>query len=244
MKLSHRFLVFSIIGLACKGDPGPAGPAGQFSPGNISGFVILADTNGSRLNDRSGVVVTSDPPTSTATTQSDGSWTLSEMPAGIYDLTFSKAGYFTSKEFNLQFVGGGTYYIYPQWLEEVSLVTVTLLQATSIDSTGLIHFEGTTSGAVSEYRGIIIVFSSTPFNLKAAILLPYFQSLSIFGTNHFSTSIVGKSIPGMANADTLYAIAFVGTTGVEGLNYNPKTLTMELDTPDIKFSNIVKVPLP
>ncbi len=99
------------------GIQGPQGPEGPRLTGNWVGYVVLFDTAGRPLSDKSGVTVTvSNPSTlSTAslsspkqsTTDANGKFVISNLTTGIYTLTFSKPGYGDMKYYNYQFIGDG-----------------------------------------------------------------------------------------------------------------------------------------
>src|SRR2546430_1809785 len=82
------------------------------APGNIVGNVQLFDTLGQALDDQSGVTVSL--PGSSLSAQSDlsGKWNIQNVPPGIYSIYFSKDNFSSWKEWNIQFVGNGTYYFY------------------------------------------------------------------------------------------------------------------------------------
>ena len=61
----------------------------------ISGTVVLFDAWASRLDDFSGVTVTIDGSTSSATTDATGAWHLESVPVGPHDITFKKSGFTT-----------------------------------------------------------------------------------------------------------------------------------------------------
>lgn len=79
--------------------------------GGIAGFAGLRDLDGSRLKDQSGVRVSLKGTEYAALSDSIGRWTISDVPAGIYDIILSKEGFATNYIRAFQFVGGGTAYI-------------------------------------------------------------------------------------------------------------------------------------
>ena len=79
---------------------------GIFLKGNIVGFVHLTDENGKVVEDKSGVNVSIEGLTNSANTNEIGRFELTNVPAGTYNLIYSKTGYGIQKIFSFQFIGG------------------------------------------------------------------------------------------------------------------------------------------
>ncbi len=233
---------FSLLIWGCKGDTSPAGP---ILSGNIVGSVnLVKQTN---TDDYSGVtiMISSDTYIDSTTSLSDGTWRLANIPAGIYDFTFSKSGFFTEKEFNFQFVGSGTYYFYQERLEYVSSSSVTGLSIVPIDSIQSIHIEGiiTPNDPLSRY--VYVFFSRSPFPNSVPIEFPEMIYIPTNGESKISGYYEYDYLTEEAKeGDTLYAMAVLGGFGDSGINYNPATKMNEFDTPGITRSNIVKFVVP
>ncbi|SHM21834.1 carboxypeptidase-like regulatory domain-containing protein [Chitinophaga sp. CF418] len=82
---------------APQGPPGPPGDTGVYVPlkGDIRGKVIVYDSTGAPLSDYSGVIVTIDSTNMADTTDASGAYSFSQVPAGRYNFSYSKAGYGT-----------------------------------------------------------------------------------------------------------------------------------------------------
>lgn len=82
---------------APQGPPGPPGDTGVYAPlkGDIRGKVIVYDSTGTALTDHSGVIVTIDSTGLADTTDASGAYSFSQVPAGRYNFSYSKAGYGT-----------------------------------------------------------------------------------------------------------------------------------------------------
>jgi hypothetical protein len=78
----------------------------SFPKGSIVGFVHLIDENGNVSNDRSGVNVSIEGIAKSAITNEIGRVELTNVPAGTYNILFSKEGYGTCKISSFQFIGG------------------------------------------------------------------------------------------------------------------------------------------
>jgi predicted CXXCH cytochrome family protein len=85
------------------GDPGPTGPIGV-SVGSITGTVTDGDT---ALPIASAIVGTQ-PPTMTAPSAADGSYTLADIPIGVYVVEVSATGYGTTTIGTVSVTAGGT----------------------------------------------------------------------------------------------------------------------------------------
>jgi hypothetical protein len=94
----------SLVLVACESDP--IAPAGD-----ISGYASLRDERGERLTDQSGMRIQLRGTNFSTLTDTAGRWTISGVPAGIYDLDYSKPGFASNQFRAFQFVGGGTAYL-------------------------------------------------------------------------------------------------------------------------------------
>lgn len=126
--MEKKFIYFCLtallavgLGMAgCKGSTGPAGPAGNAGPagdkgdkgdsgtaavdkGSISGTVKDALNN-----PIDGATVETSPGTSSATTNSSGAFTISNVPIGIYSVTATKSGYVVFTLTGVGVAAGGT----------------------------------------------------------------------------------------------------------------------------------------
>ncbi|MDP4221188.1 MAG: carboxypeptidase-like regulatory domain-containing protein [Bacteroidota bacterium] len=106
MKL-HAILSFALLALVygCKSS---TTNAPQDVTGDLKGTVGLVDSHGNQVADKSGVLVTAEGTTLSATSDADGNWIIHNLPTQTYTIAFSKAGYGTKKNTSFSFVGGGT----------------------------------------------------------------------------------------------------------------------------------------
>ena len=65
--------------------------------GNIAGLILLYDEDGKTLTNRSGVTVSIDNSTVSTKTGIDGKFLFDSIPAGTYDISYSKEGFGTGK---------------------------------------------------------------------------------------------------------------------------------------------------
>jgi hypothetical protein len=89
-------------------------PVCSTKTGNIMGRVELHDEDVNLIGNNSGVTVTLKGTNYSSQTDSSGNWLLKDVPAGIYDVIFSKPGYDTLFVFGYQFIGNGTDLCSPQ----------------------------------------------------------------------------------------------------------------------------------
>ncbi len=167
--LAFLFTTFCILQFGCKGNDGPVGPQGppgQSLTGDMSGFVYLYDYNLRRLTDHSGVLIQLEGTQLQAITGTNGKWTLANVPAGTYTISFSKSGYGTEKVISYPFVGGGRTYLGEQSLQQVPLYYVANL--TSISSGGSVSVSGNFVGTLPQ----------SPFNRSAVLFLGRTSSVS------------------------------------------------------------------
>ena len=101
-----------------------------FLEGNIVGFVNhLVDETGNEVEDKSGVNVTIEGLTSSAITNEDGRFELSNVRAGTYNIIYKKTGYGSLKIFGFQFIGGNI----PAMLYETTLYEQPKIDIQSLD---------------------------------------------------------------------------------------------------------------
>ena len=100
--LSVLCLILPLLFLGCEGDDGSQGPPGT-SAGTISGTV--EDIVGVGI---AGASVDTVPATSTATTAADGSFSLTDVPIGVFTVTASGAGYNPGSIADVSVIAGGT----------------------------------------------------------------------------------------------------------------------------------------
>lgn len=94
------------IGLANCNDVAIVPPAEK--TGFVTGYTLLLDEYGQRVNDRSGVMARIVNRNITALTDTNGWYVLSNVPAGVFKIELSKEGYFPAKPLPFQFVGDDT----------------------------------------------------------------------------------------------------------------------------------------
>jgi hypothetical protein len=97
--------------------------------GNIVGFVRLIDENGNIVQDKSGVNVSIEGLNMSANSNVDGWFELADIPAGSYNIIYSKTGYGTYKRFGYQFIGGDV----PALLNETTLFEPFNIEIQNID---------------------------------------------------------------------------------------------------------------
>jgi hypothetical protein len=126
---------FTILMLACK-DKTVVPP---ITTANIHGDVILYGEGPSRVVDQGGMVVTVDGTTPEIITASDtnGEYTLRDVPFGTYNLTYFKSGYGVFKLFGIvhdDTTGAPTIILEVPELGELSTTQVTLVETTATSS--------------------------------------------------------------------------------------------------------------
>jgi hypothetical protein len=211
------------------------------STGTVTGTVKL---NNATNNDYSGVEVLFNGASYSTTSQTNGSWEITDVPAGVYKVDFIKQGYFTQTIYNFQFVGSGTYYFYTLTLPKIPSEQATQLEAQVID-TATIYFSGLISPAVQSQRNVTLLLSKTP--ISRTIPIEAFD-FSVFGASagqyEYGIYYQTEWRPEISTGDTLYAVAFLGDEQIVGVSYNPITGGYVFNTPGVFLSNVVSVVVP
>ena len=133
--------------------------------GTMTGFVRLVDENGDDLSS-GGVKVSVDGTNFSTLSDSSGKWTLSDVTAGTYDISFSKEGFGTNKVVSFSFVGNGTAYLNRITVPAVPSFTSTLdiAQADTSDSSTVISVVGNLSdfAPLGSSRLVLLFLAKTP----------------------------------------------------------------------------------
>ena len=110
--------------------------------GNLSGHIYLVDSTFSQISS-GGVTVSLAEIQRSTKTDSSGSWTMSNIQIGNYEVIATKPGFGTMKWFQEQVLGPGTLYINPTYIYQAPSCTLFL---DSVTSNGLINFFGRIEG--------------------------------------------------------------------------------------------------
>jgi hypothetical protein len=242
-------LSITLLIIGCEDEQGPANP--QLS-GNIEGWVTLYDDLGHPIQDESGVSVTLDKTELSSHTLTDGYWEFKNVPAGIYDFFFRKDNFFTVKFRNIQFVGGGTYYLGEISIRRIPSIFVTELEATSDKSGPNINFEITTSYPDTVSRRIHVLFSLNPINssgfidyiLSSETLLP---ANLVYTASSKNINDEQYALFGLEKGKPLYMVAYVLPIFEDSFSdshYNPATKQYEFYCDNVTLSNVVIVSVP
>jgi hypothetical protein len=247
MKYSITLLVSVLSLLGCKGDPGPMGPR---LSGNISSSTYLRDDFGNYITNNYGVGVSLDGTSYATVSDSSGIWTLRDIPAGIYDITYYKPGFYKEKNTNVSFVGGGTLYLNAMSLGQIPSNTVSHLDITTDDSSRTINIQGTLFSPDSTYREVVILFSKELPSLSSSFIYEFYFSTNNTQLNpdKFSLSLQLTAYYyetyNLQKGLTLYATAFPASRGGWLPIYVPQTSNYLFDCPGATLSNAVSFVLP
>lgn len=203
--------IMPILFTNCEGPSGPTGQTGPPSPvltGTISGFVYLADPD-TIYADHRGIEIQIENTTFTTSTDSNGRWSIDELPTGTYNILISKNGFGYFKYTSVQFIGGGEYYIGTRFLTSVPVLPVGL--DSTITNPFAVIILGTLYEEIPEadYHNVLIFFGLSDSVSSNPEYYKYMRSASI-SLGSFSESIninILKDI-GFNSGDTIYITAF------------------------------------
>ena len=176
-------------------------------PQNVEGFVFLHNEFGQFQQSNAGVTVYLDSTSFTATTDTAGKFTLPNVPAGNYTITYSKSGYGTYKSSYSDFLGGETYQLPTTNLYAMPTTTVTGLatQPDTINNNSFIKVSGKLNppGSVAEPRNIILFAGSY------ASVSPNNYTQSVITTSYdTSFSIILNAYPYFSAGQTIYYVVY------------------------------------
>jgi hypothetical protein len=218
--------------------------------GNITGVILLYDENRNQILDASGVIITLEGTLLTTVTSKNGSWLIKNVPAGIYNIKFTKDGFPTVMYYNIQFVGGGTLAINEQRLGHLPSINVTSLRTISSSSMNRIIAKGSVSSTSTTSHNIFIFFTRRPIHMSTNMLFDYAMDgyVDKDSLNFKTYAIMNPSEKfkyGFKSGEKLYAVAF--TTPYHWYRYstyNPVTKKYEINPDEFNFSNIDSVTVP
>jgi hypothetical protein len=133
--------------------------------GAITGFIFPVDYMGRPVSDKSGITVSLEGTSISAKSDQTGKWTLSNVPAGVYTISFSKSDYSTNKVVAYQFVGNGTAFIPATYIpqEPPFKSNIDSVVFVNNDSDTLVTLSYSLSGAPQNYsRALTIYMHSQP----------------------------------------------------------------------------------
>ncbi len=107
--MKHTILSFAVVFsilffFGCKDEDTLSGSE---QTGDLTGQVVLLDSNEHYVQDKSGVTIQIEGTSFSALTDTGGYWTIKNLPSATYSLSFSKPTYNTWKNTSFEFVGGG-----------------------------------------------------------------------------------------------------------------------------------------
>lgn len=128
--------------------------------GAITGFIFPVDYMGRPVSDKSGITVSLEGTSISANSDKTGKWTLSNVPAGVYNISFSKSDYSTNKIVAYQFVGNGTAFIPTAYIpqEPPFKSNIDSLMMVNNDSDTLVTLFYSISGAAQNYSRALTIY--------------------------------------------------------------------------------------
>ena len=205
-------LILCCIG--CKGADGPQGPAGPSLTGDIIGYAYLVDVNGTRASDNSGIAVSVEGKSTSATTSADGRWVLSGLSSGTYTINMQKTGFGLRKVVGLQFVGGGQEWWGTTSLYQIPSFTVTGLAATI--SSGMVNISGNLTGSFpANYRYLRLFLSTSNTVSSSPSNYSYAPGVSVYNSTSFLVDVSPSSLSyyGITSGSTVYIVAYADSWG-------------------------------
>lgn len=243
---SFSFSFLLILFIACKGDRGPTGPQGTLLTGNLIGYVFLYDETGQRLVDRSGVTVSIDALSRSATSDVSGRWTITNLNTGTYTVAFRKSGFSTFKIPSLQFVGGGDVYTSEYAITALPSFSVTNIAASVSSTEKLINVTGIVSSGRSPQRTILLLYGDSPqvrSDPPSYLFVSYAQTIG--DSTVFAAPLYAGNLnqAGVASGATVYIRAYAASNYWLGYT-DPSSGKIVYCGIDTVGSNIVSVVVP
>jgi hypothetical protein len=233
------------------------GSSGPSLSGSMTGFVALHQSDGVQEPSSDGVTVSVQGTSLSTTTDSTGKWTIDGITTGGYTVLYSKTGYGTMEQQNVQF-SGGTDFLGTTLMSQPPTFSVGINPLSSAaDTIGALEVFFSEGGNLpSGYGGIVLIAAGANSNVSASDPTKYLYSLvaSYYGSN--SPSYLYKSdlyTAGFKSGSTAYIVAYplceynASGTGDLGEYYSSylddatgRTVCTSLGTP----SNVIALTVP
>jgi len=241
-----RIVAPSLLALliACREDLAPSSV--QLS-GTIAGYVVLNDSNRIRLAEGAGAAVSLDGTPFLGISDTRGFWTISNVPAGIYNIDFSKADFYRRKRFSIQFVGRGTLYLDDTYMGEMPRTPIVGFLGTTFDSNKTIVFQGQLSSPTPIAKSVVTLFSKSSIITSSVFSYLFHANYSVFPLSsdfqftHYFYSYQYTQY-GLQPGDSVYVVSFTASQWWEV--YNPAIRSYEFNNPSATFSDVIKVAIP
>ena len=214
---------------------------------SVQGTVVLYTATGTQASTSYGVTVSLDGTIFKTTVDSTGEYNLSNIPQGVYTLTFSQPGYSSYKIYNSNILSGTTAIQYSTVnLYQPSTTSITNLAIQS--SYGFYSITGKINPPIpGNLQESIVFFLSTsdtvsPTNYINSIYLPY-TNTSATSVGTFSESL-GDLYSYFPSGSTVYAVAYASYATAYGSYINPATGKTNYTGLSAIPSNTISIPLP
>ena len=181
--------------------------------GPITGYAQADDENGAPL-DRSGIAVTVDnsSPKLTATTDATGKFAFDNVPAGTYNLTFTRSGLGTFRRLSVAHLGGPDPTFLPNVsLSQVSGTVVSALASATPTANGNLLLQTTATNPTPANQLRVAVFVASAAGVTAAtgtLLGVYAVTTTVTGAQVISVRTADLRSAGIASGATVYAVAY------------------------------------
>ncbi len=220
-------LMLSLVQFGCKGGDGPTGPQGPAGPvltGNVIGRIVLTNEDGTSPSNKSGVSVTVEGSSISATTDSTGKYTLVGLTTGVYNISYAKSGYGSTKQPLFQFVGGGAANAGSIYLDQIPGFGIST--ATAVQAAPNVTLSGTISNSAPYYRYILILIGKVnPTNTDPSSYQFVYSAYVSSSTTTFSTTLYQSYLTsaGFVSGDTLHITVYSYGSNFNSYYYDPST---------------------
>ncbi|MBS1904107.1 MAG: hypothetical protein JSS75_10415 [Bacteroidetes bacterium] len=225
-----KYYLFLIVlaplffGTGCKDDD--TTNSASLPTGTLKGRILLFDSLGSVSSDASGVVVSMEGTSLSATTDVNGVWIMSNVPTRTYTILYSRPGLVQTREPGFVFVGGDTLYHTNTTLWMPIKQRVHLSQVTTPNR---VTFAGTLPALSSTYPSFALVGGVSADSAAIAnsqtlgtVWAIDFENGSATGSTPFSVGLLQRFAlysAGFQSGQRLYAAMHIVALGDGYQNY-------------------------
>ena len=212
--------------------------------GAINGFINLRDTNGNELSNHSGVRISVPGGSQQTFSDSDGQWTLTNLPTGKLTIVSQKDGYAEIRDVDHLCNGDGIEYYGLRKLFAIRNLTLSLVLRPFEMSTDSLHggeLVATFSGRIKDsnisttYPPFVKLYFSTNKSIDPASPSSYnyssrTQSVYPDGTGNISVDRDSLVTHGMPVKSIVYCVAYAAGYWTEDIGYTDAATGLKINT--------------
>lgn len=134
--------------------------AALLNGGSLTGYVFVYQNNNRYGTYLPGTIVQIEGTNKSAVTDENGKWIINDVPAGVYNIKYSRKNFISSRDYNIQFIGTGELVLEQKYLAPIDDRTISKFTFSVTDN----NFQvGGKVSSSSTYPACIAIFFSKSY---------------------------------------------------------------------------------